>query len=253
MTKSIVLQTEIDGVEFYTVQATGDSGMSQRGLARFCGVDEKSVRNLGADLLEGKTASEWLESCLDKELYLRSEEHTGNVKIIRSEVCAAIIQHFAFAGRGEAKFALKKFAAIGINAWLQQVNHWQQPAQESLAGVFELLAEYKRDITVLQEKQKAYGYALANKNWLANCPKEHLPYNYLDRIAQISKKKAARTGNGWIRARDISAGVSGKNKPNAKQCRIWMQELAALGKGIVRGSGTALEYCHTSPIETFRY
>jgi len=41
-----ILRRESKGIEFFSVQTTGESGMSQSGLARMCGVTQKAVDNL---------------------------------------------------------------------------------------------------------------------------------------------------------------------------------------------------------------
>ena len=41
-----ILRTEENGVEFFTVATTGESGMSQRGLARACGVVHSTIQKL---------------------------------------------------------------------------------------------------------------------------------------------------------------------------------------------------------------
>ena len=41
-----ILRYEDNGIEFFTIQATGESGMSQSGLARLCGVGADSVNKL---------------------------------------------------------------------------------------------------------------------------------------------------------------------------------------------------------------
>lgn len=46
MTTDIVLAVEDgDGVEFFTVLETGESGMSVSGVARLCGVSHQAVRD----------------------------------------------------------------------------------------------------------------------------------------------------------------------------------------------------------------
>ena len=36
----------VDGIEFFTVDDTGESGMSESGLARLCGVSQQGVNKL---------------------------------------------------------------------------------------------------------------------------------------------------------------------------------------------------------------
>ena len=38
-----ITRVERDGVEFFTIDATGESGMSESGVARLCGVAQVSV------------------------------------------------------------------------------------------------------------------------------------------------------------------------------------------------------------------
>lgn len=49
-----VLRTESEGVEYFTIAETGESGMSQRGLARACGKALSTVQNLVNNLTDGK-------------------------------------------------------------------------------------------------------------------------------------------------------------------------------------------------------
>jgi hypothetical protein len=74
----------VDGIELYANDA--ESGMSQRGLARFCGVDEKAIRDLLNSMVRGKTPSESLNRSAGQDLYC-GVEGENNAKIIRSEVC----------------------------------------------------------------------------------------------------------------------------------------------------------------------
>lgn len=50
MNNITVLRTEREGVEFFTIAATGESGMSQSGLARACGISKQSLSELVAKL-----------------------------------------------------------------------------------------------------------------------------------------------------------------------------------------------------------
>ena len=43
-----------DDVEFFTIDATGESGMSETGLARLCNVSRQSVSELLRSILSGK-------------------------------------------------------------------------------------------------------------------------------------------------------------------------------------------------------
>jgi hypothetical protein len=47
-----ILRQEIDGIEYFTVASTGESGMSQRGLSRLCGVRLSTVQNILENLTQ---------------------------------------------------------------------------------------------------------------------------------------------------------------------------------------------------------
>lgn len=60
MNNIAVLRTERDGVEFFTIAATGESGMSQSGLARACGKDQSTISRL-IEALSGKKSPKALK------------------------------------------------------------------------------------------------------------------------------------------------------------------------------------------------
>jgi AraC-like DNA-binding protein len=132
-----ITRVERDGVEFFTIDATGESGMSESGLARICGVTQqsmtvylKSLRNL----ITGKNDEKDFNPSLEANIWLQAKglpaiekSKIRNLKIVRAEVCAQVVKHYAFHSRyktPEAMFALEKFAALGITAWIQEVTHW---------------------------------------------------------------------------------------------------------------------------------
>lgn len=121
--------------EFYTVEATGESGMSQSGLAALCGVSRQAVGKL-EDTLATKAPSRCLEPFVSKDLTLATSDQdsdlringkpVGNLRVYRSEFCAAVIQHYAFQGNDVAQYSLGQFAAIGVNQWIQDITGWQK-------------------------------------------------------------------------------------------------------------------------------
>jgi hypothetical protein len=126
-------RVEQDGVEFYTLK-TGVSGMSISGLARLCGIDRRAISRLLKRIHGTKLRSEWLQSFLGKDLHLGLNSVSG-AKIIHGEVCVAIIGYYAFEARYKTKaaeYAFKKFAYMGLEAWIQSITGWQPqlPAPE---------------------------------------------------------------------------------------------------------------------------
>ena len=51
-----ITRVERNGVEFFTIDATGESGMSESGLARLCGVAPQTVNELLQNWVTGKRA-----------------------------------------------------------------------------------------------------------------------------------------------------------------------------------------------------
>jgi hypothetical protein len=126
-------RVEQDGVEFYTLK-TGVSGMSISGLARLCGIDRRAISRLLKRIHGTKLRSEWLKSFLGQDLCLGLNSVSG-AKIIHGEACVAIIGYYAFEARYKTKaaeYAFKKFAYMGLEAWIQSITGWQPqpPAPE---------------------------------------------------------------------------------------------------------------------------
>ena len=66
---SQIIRVVEDGVEFFTVEETGESGMSYSGLAKLSGVDKSTVGRLVESLLRDQ-APKRLQSWLGKDLHL---------------------------------------------------------------------------------------------------------------------------------------------------------------------------------------
>lgn len=126
-----ITRIERDGVEFFTLHSTGDSGMSESGLARLCGVKKQSLNELLQSVMSGNSSVKCLKALFGKDLKCQislPNRGLGVVSFIRAEVCAAVIEYYAFESRRktpEALFAYRKFAASGITAWIHTITGWQ--------------------------------------------------------------------------------------------------------------------------------
>ena len=123
-----------DDVEFFTVDATGESGMSESGVARLCGVSSVAVNKM----LRTNVVTWEQDGSLDPRqrrhlsFKLADQRKTSdcqflNIKILSAELCARVIQYYAFESKNkteEALFAFQKFAARGLNTWIQGITHW---------------------------------------------------------------------------------------------------------------------------------
>jgi len=115
MATAIVRFVDDQGIEYFTVTATGESGMSQSGLARFCGVHHRAIQ---------KFIGDQKDSILDTARVSSATGRTMSVKIVRDTICAEAIAHYAKQGRPEAIKSLIGFAAIGIRSFIHSQTGW---------------------------------------------------------------------------------------------------------------------------------
>lgn len=108
-----------EGIELYATDE--ECGMSQKGLGRFVGANESSIRTLIESIQRGTVTHECLKPFTGTDLYLAVEGFKG-AKIIKAEVCAAICEYYAFESKTPtdfAKISFRKFSKLGIVTWIQ--------------------------------------------------------------------------------------------------------------------------------------
>ncbi|MGE5658871.1 MAG: hypothetical protein ACM37W_19920 [Actinomycetota bacterium] len=95
-----IIRVVEDGVEFFTVQATGESGMSQSGLAILCGVSKQAISKLVLDL-SSKVAPKRLQPWIGKDICfaLTAEKRGGKLKIFKMVFALDVIRHFYAEGK----------------------------------------------------------------------------------------------------------------------------------------------------------
>jgi hypothetical protein len=128
-----------DGVEFYTRKSDGASGMSIIGLSRLCKVKDTTISRLLRSIALHLVRSERLERFAGQDLYLCINGPRG-AKIVRAEVCSAIVRYYAFesdAKTEEALYSYEKFADMGMEAWIQKITGWtpqiaSEPTREAI-------------------------------------------------------------------------------------------------------------------------
>jgi hypothetical protein len=149
-----ITRTEQDGIEFFTIAATGESGTSQAGLAILSGVSHQAVSKLDKSLATN-TTSESLEPWVGKVKTLATNAEYKNATIYRADFCAAVIQHYAFAGNKVAQLSLSKFTAMGINTWIQGITHWDSTPvdlQNIITTAQKFLGQYMERQGVVEQK-----------------------------------------------------------------------------------------------------
>jgi len=162
-----ITRVERDGVEFFTIDATGESGMSESGLARLCGVAQQSMNTFVKSLRNLPTVTNEkiaLNPALDGNIWLQArglntieKTQIRNLAIVRADACATVIEHYAFHSKyktPEALFAFQKFARSGITGWIQEATHWHGNAVPKNG----IVLDYNTIETLLENKLDATAY-----------------------------------------------------------------------------------------------
>ncbi len=118
------LRTEVNGIELFTNARSGESGMSQTGLARACGVSRQTIIKVEATLVT-KAPSKRLEAFVGKALTLvtNATKNGKAVKVYRSAFCAAVIKHYAKTHEKADEFDAA-IGEIGLTSFIQSQTGW---------------------------------------------------------------------------------------------------------------------------------
>ena len=120
---------EKDYLDFYTIKATGECGMSQTTLAKLAGVSQQAISKL-ENTLTTKSPSHYLQSHTGQELTLTTSsqinltidgQNIGNLTIYKSDYCAAVITHYAMKGNKVALHYLANYCAMGMTNWIHDI------------------------------------------------------------------------------------------------------------------------------------
>lgn len=210
-----IIRKEDSGVEFYTVSITGQSGMSQTGLALLAGVSRQSLIKL-EEVLVTRAPSESLKPFVGKQLTLVTTNPVidgkpqGNLKIYKSSFCAAVLRHYSGIEEQEkpserpATYSLVKFAEIGIDRWIQDITGWTEfkEAIQPHTSVYIRRIENMRDHQIDDDHWAVFREAadlllLLEKDW-------QVPINDFDILdGSIGKKwRQHREGKDWAEPDD---------------------------------------------------
>ncbi len=212
--------------EFYTVEASGNSGMSQSGLAVLCGVSQPAISGLENTLIS-RAPSKWLEPLVGKDLTLISNEGenltvngqpVGNLKIYRANVCAAIIQHYAFQGNEVAQYSMSQFLTLGVNVWIQGITGWQQASPQNYVPYW-----YQR-LTLFTTKTR-------------------VPDGWWSVFEELAKLMREMEGFGYVLP-DVSPTTGKKITPDISIGKMFCSHMRAEGHDV---DGVVQKYTHYYP------
>jgi hypothetical protein len=127
------------GAVFYTVEATGESGVNQTAIATLVGVTRQAIIKLEETLVT-KAPSKYLEPFVGKCLTLVTSEEeevtvegvrAGNIKVYTAAFTAAVIRHYDRLGYEVAQYSADQFIEMGINSWIQSITGWSKASSTS--------------------------------------------------------------------------------------------------------------------------
>lgn len=213
--------------EFYTIESTGESGMSQSGLALLCGVTQPAISGLENTLIS-RSPSRWLEALIGKDLTLISNQaeptltvngkRVGNLKIYTASVCGKIIKHYAFQGNEVAQYSLDQFTELGINTWIQSITGWQKPAERTYIPYW-----YQR-LTLFTARTR-------------------IPDGWWSVFEELAKMMRELEGLGYVLP-DVSVATGQRITPDISIGQMFCRHMRAEGFDV---DGTVQKYTHYYP------
>lgn len=156
-----MVQKEVDGMEFYVSTDGKQSGMSESGLARLCGVNRSAVQNLIKKIAEPaiKELPKTLEPFAGKALQLQEPATKDQAKVVSSDLCAAIVEYYAFESKAAneiARFSFRKFASKGISSWIKEVTGYNDDQIPESKEILSILKEVLSEVGELKQISKEY-------------------------------------------------------------------------------------------------
>ena len=222
-TLEIVSPTIVDGIEFYVSADGKQSGVSQAGLARLCGVGTSTINQISTDV-QGSGASAKAPVELVKQLS-RNTFHlpltsTKQVKVIDSKAAARIIRYYAFETKRptkEAKYSLGKFAEIGIDTWIKEVTGFAE--SNDIAGMFKsissqlnLMASEITEMKVQLIQTEGYRAARVELGGLREWMETIEAKEFLESSKKIDEAEPVYTLNEWALMAQDGLILSRSNK-----------------------------------------
>jgi hypothetical protein len=212
---------------FYTVDATGESGVNQTALAVLTGVTQQAISNL-EKTLTSRAPSKYLEPFVGKRLTLTSSEEddltvdgvpAGNLKIYTAVFTAAVIRHYDRLGYEVAQYSADQFMEMGVNAWIQSVTGWSK--------------------TETQRSYIPYWYQRLS----LFTAKTRIPDGWWSAFEELAKMMREMEGFGYVLP-DVSPTTGAKITPDISVGQLFCKHMRANGYDV---DGTVQKYMHHYP------
>ncbi len=167
-----VSPADYDGIEFYCSANGEETGMSHRGLFKFVGIPRTTGQRLIGVL--DKPAQHKFPESLERwnAVSIFHDNITGSndakgAHIIKAEFCADFCSYIAYeynGGNKIARYSLKKFAAIGIKTFIQELSGFKTVSPSSeINQILSILGGMQTQISDMSTKlDKAQGYFKAS-------------------------------------------------------------------------------------------
>lgn len=138
---SAVIRVEENGIEYFTVVATGESGVSEIGASRLTEIPQQTLSRWLKNLTQNKPVK-GLEHLCGKRLYLtqKPSKRGGKVKIIKAEFVYELLEFAAFErGSKVARQILKASGVIGLTSFIQGKTGWLPKRYQSSSSSRQLI------------------------------------------------------------------------------------------------------------------
>jgi hypothetical protein len=150
-------KNELDGIVFYVSSDGKQTGMSIKGLARVCGITPQPLRVLLENTEKGIGRVELLIPYSGKVFISKEGEADDDARVISSAVCASVIEYYAFESRNAAndtaRQTFRKFASIGIDAWIKQITEFAKDNKDDeILAALRVLTTKVDELTAISTK-----------------------------------------------------------------------------------------------------
>jgi hypothetical protein len=206
--KIIVQPSVINDVEFYVTPDGKDAGVSISGLARLCGVDRSTIREVINNLSDagGKTVPESLEPLRDKTFNLGVEGVNG-AKIVTSIAVTMFVEYYSYESKAAnvtARNTYRKLAQYGFVNWVKDLTGAVvNDDNEAILNSLKLLSDKVDELSNITTEYKQLRNAT-----VTNFPNLDLMLNELTVTTELTTHNGYVTLSDYIKSKGFVADKS---------------------------------------------